>query len=334
MTSHDIFRLALAKDSIIERTDSVSTSLAVLVPRLCHAVPSPSSAASESTLRLYSATPRRRRRARSRLVLLPLTAIISSVLAFSVQALAAGHPELATVARPSARPMIRSLTHGGGSNGGLSSPMLPSGAATPPSSLHGRPAASASLPSQGLVKLSVWSRRLPGALGGGPRSNWRAVALLLLLGALLGRVLSPAVGSSLPLRRRLPDRSNERRSIYRLYVARRTLTSKAAVAHAGHLFSYRRPPPFHVPSSDFLPPVPALARPAYHPPPPVEPAPGQAPNVVHYVYGYKPPKAGEPEGELLPYYTYLAIRSALVNLKPDAVYLCVARFLRSAHGRS
>jgi hypothetical protein len=41
------------------------------------------------------------------------------------------------------------------------------------------------------------------------------------------------------------------------------------------------------------------------------------------VYGYKAPKAGEPEGELLPYYTYLAIRSALVNLRPDAVYLCV-----------
>lgn len=77
-----------------------------------------------------------------------------------------------------------------------------------------------------------------------------------------------------------------------------------------------------MPSRQFLPPPPPAQHPAYHPPPPTEPPPGQAPNVVHYVYGYKPPREGEPEGELMPYYTYLAIRSALVNLKPDAIYLC------------
>lgn len=220
--------------------------------------------------------------------------------------------------------MIRSLSHSGG-GGGVSSPMLPSGAETPPSSLHGHPASSASLPAQGLIKLSSLSRRLPGALGGGPRSSWRIIALLLLLGAGLGRVLPPVASEFRSLS--WPTSGS------RLYTTPCPTKSSLRADHSifsvklcpcsGHLLSDRRPPPFHVPSSDFLPPPLGLARPSYHPPPPVEPAPGQAPNVVHYVFGYKPSRAGEPEGELLPYYTYLAIRSALVNLKPDAIYLCV-----------
>jgi len=42
------------------------------------------------------------------------------------------------------------------------------------------------------------------------------------------------------------------------------------------------------------------------------------PDSVHYVYGLKPSE-GE-EGEELPYYAYLAIRSALINLKPEKMY--------------
>ena len=44
------------------------------------------------------------------------------------------------------------------------------------------------------------------------------------------------------------------------------------------------------------------------------------PNSVHYVYGLKPVKEGDVPEEL-PYYAYLAIRSALVNIKPAKIYL-------------
>jgi len=44
------------------------------------------------------------------------------------------------------------------------------------------------------------------------------------------------------------------------------------------------------------------------------------PNAVHYVYGLKPVKEGE-QPEELPYYAYLAIRSALINLQPEKMFL-------------
>lgn len=46
----------------------------------------------------------------------------------------------------------------------------------------------------------------------------------------------------------------------------------------------------------------------------------RVPNAVHYVYGLKP----VPEGETappLPYYAYLGMRSALLNLRPEKIYL-------------
>ena len=52
--------------------------------------------------------------------------------------------------------------------------------------------------------------------------------------------------------------------------------------------------------------------------PPTAPAPKGIPNLVHFVYGYK----GD-QGELFPYYAYLAVRSAIVNLKPDEILLSV-----------
>lgn len=45
----------------------------------------------------------------------------------------------------------------------------------------------------------------------------------------------------------------------------------------------------------------------------------RVPNSVHYVYGLKEPKNGRTEE--LPYYAYLAMRSALLNLKPEKIYL-------------
>jgi hypothetical protein len=44
------------------------------------------------------------------------------------------------------------------------------------------------------------------------------------------------------------------------------------------------------------------------------------PNSVHYVYGLKPVKAGE-KPEELPYYAYLAMRSAMINIRPEKIYL-------------
>lgn len=46
----------------------------------------------------------------------------------------------------------------------------------------------------------------------------------------------------------------------------------------------------------------------------------RVPKVVHYVFGLKPVKKGE-EPDELPYYAYLAMRSALINIKPEKVYL-------------
>lgn len=44
------------------------------------------------------------------------------------------------------------------------------------------------------------------------------------------------------------------------------------------------------------------------------------PNSVHYVYGLKPLGDGETAPEL-PYYAYLAVRSAIVNIRPAKIYL-------------
>ena len=51
------------------------------------------------------------------------------------------------------------------------------------------------------------------------------------------------------------------------------------------------------------------------------------PNSVHYVYGLKPPKEGE-ETEMFPYYAYLAMRSAIIRLEPETVYLYVLQSCR------
>lgn len=68
-----------------------------------------------------------------------------------------------------------------------------------------------------------------------------------------------------------------------------------------------------------------LRRPDYLPAPiPPKESGMVVPNAVHYVYGLKPVKEGE-QSEELPYYAYLAIRSALINIKPEKVYLCVLR---------
>lgn len=46
----------------------------------------------------------------------------------------------------------------------------------------------------------------------------------------------------------------------------------------------------------------------------------RVPNAIHYVYGLKPPKQGY-SGEQLPYYAYLAMKSAITRLKPEKTFL-------------
>lgn len=78
--------------------------------------------------------------------------------------------------------------------------------------------------------------------------------------------------------------------------------------------------PFLVKPSDFLAPPPP-DRPSYIPEPLQPKKKGMlVPDAVHYVYGLKPVPEGK-TGEELPYYAYLAMRSALINLKPKAIYL-------------
>lgn len=90
------------------------------------------------------------------------------------------------------------------------------------------------------------------------------------------------------------------------------------------------PPPFLIPPSLFPPLTPnqrlaltpcATDRSLY--PIPMAPSrPGHVvPNVVHYVYGLKETKREDGKGDEFPYYAYLAIRSALVNIQPERVYL-------------
>ncbi|WVQ74931.1 hypothetical protein IAR50_004539 [Cryptococcus sp. DSM 104548] len=77
--------------------------------------------------------------------------------------------------------------------------------------------------------------------------------------------------------------------------------------------------PFLIKPEQFLPPPP-VERPAYLPEPVPPKKKGMViPDAVHYVYGLKPVKEGE-KGEELPYFAYLAMRSALVNLKPSVIY--------------
>ncbi len=88
-------------------------------------------------------------------------------------------------------------------------------------------------------------------------------------------------------------------------------------------YSGRTTSPFLVDKSLFLPPSLLPARPAYLP----EPLPPKkrgmvVPDSLHYVYGLKPVAEGE-HGEELPYYAYLAMRSAMLNLQPAKIYLSV-----------
>ncbi|KAI5449138.1 hypothetical protein NCC49_005276 [Naganishia albida] len=88
-------------------------------------------------------------------------------------------------------------------------------------------------------------------------------------------------------------------------------------------------PPFFIPPSSF-PPLSHEQQLALLPtstdrslyPAPLAPArPGHVvPNVVHYVYGLKDTGRTDGKGDEFPYYAYLAIRSALVNIKPEKVY--------------
>lgn len=58
-------------------------------------------------------------------------------------------------------------------------------------------------------------------------------------------------------------------------------------------------------------------------PAPLKPAEGaRVPKALHYVFGLKPVKPGHKPDEL-PYYAYLAMRSAMINIKPEKTYLCV-----------
>ncbi|WRT68407.1 uncharacterized protein IL334_005383 [Kwoniella shivajii] len=83
--------------------------------------------------------------------------------------------------------------------------------------------------------------------------------------------------------------------------------------------------PFLIDRSLFLPPPPIKQdKPDYlHLPDPSKPKRIDGmiiPNSVHYVYGLKDLKEGQEQGEELPYYAYLAMRSALINLKPEKIY--------------
>lgn len=86
------------------------------------------------------------------------------------------------------------------------------------------------------------------------------------------------------------------------------------------------PPPFYVPLSR----IPQLEDPN-EAPLTIDPSllpksdPDKVPNIVHYVYGFKAPKPEREDGrgDILPYYAYLAVRSAIVNLKPDAIFVWV-----------
>ncbi|ORX38504.1 hypothetical protein BD324DRAFT_641634 [Kockovaella imperatae] len=77
---------------------------------------------------------------------------------------------------------------------------------------------------------------------------------------------------------------------------------------------------FRIDKSQFLPAPPLPERPSYLPEPVQPKVSGMVvPNALHYVYGLKPVKEGE-KVEELPYYAYLAIRSAIINLRPEMIF--------------
>jgi hypothetical protein len=89
-------------------------------------------------------------------------------------------------------------------------------------------------------------------------------------------------------------------------------------------------PPFLIPPSAFPPLtreqqlalLPTSTDRTLYPSPLAPEKPGHVvPNVVHYVYGLKDNGRTDGKGDEFPYYAYLAIRSALVNIKPEKVYL-------------
>ena len=97
----------------------------------------------------------------------------------------------------------------------------------------------------------------------------------------------------------------------------RTLLLPFGMDHASSGFTTSS---FRVDKSDFLPPPP-IPRPEYLPEPIPPKKPGMVvPDSVHYVYGLKPLSPGQ-AGEELPYYAYLAIRSAMIHLNPAKIYL-------------
>jgi len=80
---------------------------------------------------------------------------------------------------------------------------------------------------------------------------------------------------------------------------------------------------FRIPSSKIMAPGNRnpLKKPDYLPDPIAPKISGMVvPYAVHYVYGLKPVKDGQ-KVEELPYYAYLAMRSALINIKPEKIYL-------------
>jgi hypothetical protein len=80
---------------------------------------------------------------------------------------------------------------------------------------------------------------------------------------------------------------------------------------------------FRIPSSKIMTPGDRnpLKKPDYLPDPIAPKRSGMVvPNAVHYVYGLKPVNDGG-EVEELPYYAYLAMRSALINIRPEKIYL-------------
>lgn len=78
---------------------------------------------------------------------------------------------------------------------------------------------------------------------------------------------------------------------------------------------------FTILTRELLPPPSPPPRPAYLPPPLKPKKKGMVvPNSLHYIYGLKPLPEGN-KGEELPYYAYLAIRSAQIHLQPQRTYL-------------
>lgn len=65
-----------------------------------------------------------------------------------------------------------------------------------------------------------------------------------------------------------------------------------------------------------LPPLPLSLEPPVAGLPAPEP---EIPNIVHYVYGLKPPSGPDARGPEFPYFAYIGMRSAMTVLKPEKV---------------